>query len=172
MTLTIPANDHGQLRVFALDGAPPQALRDKTDAGLAAAFGAVLNGDYVDVLDVAALGEMTLTDYIKQGYDLHPDDADRTALAGITDWAILIMSRATGEEAVTLSLAPGIHHVTTIGTPMTLAPQAPLESAAAEGLLTPPTKPAMSDARIGGMIATLALVVLFVLVGLMIWIAG
>jgi len=36
----------------------------------------------------------------------------------------------------------------------------------------PPAKKPKSDARIGGMVATLALLVLFALVGLMIWIAG
>ena len=35
----------------------------------------------------------------------------------------------------------------------------------------PPKKP-MSDARIGGMVATVALIVLFAITGLMIWLAG
>lgn len=171
MTVTIPANDHGQLRVFALDMAAPQELRDKTDAGLAGVFGAVLNSDYVDVLDVAALGDMDLISYIRQGYDLHPDEADTIALSGISGWAILVMSRATAEQEVTLTLSPGIHHVTTIGTPMTLTAQTPLESESAKGVLTQTTKAPMSDGRIGGMVATLALLVLFALVGLMIWVA-
>jgi len=43
MTLTIPANDHGQIRIFALDMVPPDALKDKTPAGIAGAFGVLLN---------------------------------------------------------------------------------------------------------------------------------
>lgn len=172
MTLTIPANDHGQIRIFALDFVPPQALADKTDAGLAGAFGVVLNSDFVDVVDVAALGDMELASYIRQGYDLHADPADVTALAAIKGWAILVMSRATAEQDVTLTLSPGIRHVTTIGSQTVLNPQTPLETDAAKGVLTPATKAPKSDARISGMVATFALVLLFALVGLMIVIAG
>lgn len=172
MTLTIPANDHGQLRLFALDIAPPLALRDKTPEGIAGAFGVLLNPDYVDVVDVAALGDMSLGTYIKQGYDFTPDAADQLAIAALSGWVIIVMSRATDGAETTLDLTPGLRHVTTIGTPLALVPPTPLDSEAAKGVLTPQTKPAKTDARIGGMVATVALLVLFALTGLMIWIAG
>jgi len=123
-------------------------------------------------VDTAALGEMSLEDYIRQGYDFDPDAADKAALADITGWVIFVMSRATDGAETTLDLSPGIRHITTIGTPMTLTAEAPLQSDAATGVLTPPTKKPMSDARMGGMVATAALLVLFLLTGLMIWIAG
>ena len=172
MSLTIPAHDHGQLRVFALDFAPPDALKLKTTEGLAGSFGVILNPAYVDVIDIAALGEMSLKDYVKQGYDFDLDPADTAALSELQGWVVIVMSRATAGAETTLDLTPGLRHVTTIGTQMTLNPQAPLESDAAKGVLTPPTKKPMSDARIGGMIATLALLVLFALVAVMIWVAG
>ena len=172
MSLTIPAHDHGQLRIFALDMVPPPPLKDKTPDGLAGAFGVLLNTDYVDVVDTAALGDMTLIDYIRQGYDFEVDVADKAALSVLSGWIVIVMSRATDGAETTLDLSPGIRHVTTIGTPMTLRPTSSLESESAKGILTPPTKKPMSDARIGGMIATLALLVLFVLTALMIWIAG
>lgn len=172
MTLTIPANDHGQIRIFTLDMDPPTALKDKQPEGIAGAFGVLLNPDYVDVLDVAALGEMSLTDYIEQGYDVQPDAADKTALAGLKGWVVLVMSRATDGAETTLDLTPGLHHVTTIGIPLTLTAPNPLDSDAAKGVLTPTTKKPMSDARMGGMVATAALLILFALTALMIWVAG
>lgn len=172
MTLTIPANDYGQIRIFALDMVPPSALKDKTPQGLAGAFGVLLNADFVDVVDTAALGEMTLVDYIRQGYDFETDAADQLALADVSGWVIFVMSRATEGAEATLDLSPGIRHVTTIGTPLTLNAPATLESDAADGILTPRTKKPMSDARMGGMVATAALLVLFLLVAIMIWVAG
>jgi len=170
--LTIPAHDHGQIRIFALDMVPPEPLKDKTTEGLAGAFGVLLNPDFVDVIDTAALGEMSLSAYVRQGYDFEPDAADDAALGALKGWVIFVMSRATAGAETTLDLSPGIRHVTTIGTPLTLTAPDPLESDAATGVLTPQTKQPMSDARMGGMVATIALLVLFLLVALMIWVAG
>jgi len=125
MTLTIPANDHGQLRIFALDFAPPADLRDKTAEGIAGAFGVLLNPDFVDVVDVAALGDLSLPEYIKQGYDFEPDAADVAALNAATGWVILVMSRASAGAETTLDLTSGLRHVTTIGTSMALMPPTP-----------------------------------------------
>ncbi|SEW38910.1 hypothetical protein SAMN04488515_2528 [Cognatiyoonia koreensis] len=172
MTVTIPANDFGQLRIFALDFAPPEALKEKTAEGIAGAFGVLLNPDYIDVIDTAALSDLTLADYIRQGYDFQPDAADLVALDSLSGWIIIVMSRATDGAGTTLDLAPGLRHVTTIGTPLAMSAPVSMDTDSAKGVLTPTTKVPMSDARIGGMVATLALLVLFVLVALMIFIAG
>lgn len=173
MTLTIPANDHGQLRIFSLDFPPPDALRDKTIEGLAGAFGATLNPDFVDVIDLAALDDMSLIAYLKAGYDLTPDAVDHAALSGLSGWVVLVMSTAFGEDAITLNLTSGLTHITTLGDAASLTALDPLTSDAAKGVATPPTpKPAKSDARIGGMVATVALLMMFALVGIMIWIGG
>jgi hypothetical protein len=50
---------------------------------------------------------------------------------------------------------------------------APLPSDAAKGTVgETPAKPPKSDARIGGMIAVYALIAMFALVGLIIWVGG
>ena len=68
---------------------------------------------------------------------------------------------------------PEMSHVTTIGEGAALTVDAPLRSEAAEGVLDEPPQPKrMSDARQSGMVATVALLIMFALVALMVWIGG
>lgn len=162
--LTIPANDHGQIRVFATEEKPES---------LAALFGAKLDETCVDIVRISDLGEMRLTDYIFQGYDMTADDVDLATINAITGWAILVLSRATGERQTALTLAPGLRHVTTYSATTQLIAPGQMPEGATKGVIAdPPARPAKSNARIGGMVATAALLVMFALVGLMIWVAG
>lgn len=165
MTLTIPANDYGQIRVFACDTpVTPEMLPDL--------FGARLDTTYVDIVQIADLGALTLTDYIAQGYDLTPDAADKAAVNAVTGTAILVLSRATEGREVTLTLAPGLRHVTTYSPDIRLSPPVSLPHDSAAGIIgDAPAKAPKSDARVGGMVATIALIVMFALVGLMVWLA-
>lgn len=174
MTLTVPASDHGKMRVFAVTGDLPEGLATGTPAGFAAAFGAAgLDPTYVDVVNLDDLGEMTLPGYIQQGYDFTLDAVDIAALAPLTGTVVLIMSRAFAGAEVSLTLAPGITHVTTCGDSARMTVAAPLESAGATGSLSPTGgKKPKSDAAMSGRVATIALLAMFALVVLMIWVAG
>lgn len=173
MSITIPADDFGKIRVFALVSEPTASLKKKEPAAIAKLFGTeVLNLDYVDVVDIAATDELGLLGLLEHGYAITPDAADIAALSQLSGWVILVMSRATNGTEVQLNPMNIVTHVTTLGDNAQLTTHAPLESEAAVGTLEPPTKPAKSDARIGGMVATVALVLMFALVALMIWIAG
>ncbi len=170
MTLDIPANDFGQIRVLATQ----TPLAPDAPDQLAQLLGTdALDPTYIDVVNIADLGPLMLSDYIAQGYDMATDAMDRDAVNAITGYAILILSRAARSEKVTLSLAPGVRHVTTYAPTMELIAPTHLPDASAKGVIgSPPTKAPKSDARIGGMVATVALLLMFALVGLMIWVAG
>lgn len=172
--IDIPANDFGQIRVFEAKGDLPRAAIDKTPAGLAALFGTdTLDPDYVDIVRIQDLSSMRLTDYIQQGYDMDTAVHDVTAVNGIEGYAILIMSSATRGQAVTLTPAPGLRHVTTYVPEAQLKVIEPLSSEAARGIIgDPPAPETKSDARIGGMVATIVLILLFLLVAVMVWIAA
>ena len=172
--LTIPALDHGQIRVFQMAPPAPQDLLDKTPAALARVLGAgTLNTDFIDIFETASLGEMSLQDYLRSGYDLAADVVDDAALGRLNGVVILMMSRATGPKATTLTLADGVSHVTTLGEKASISVNEPLKSEASQGVIAdPPGKKPVSDAAMSGRIAMIALVVLFALVGVMIWVAG
>lgn len=173
MTLEIPANDFGQIRVFEARQGLSQNAINKTPEGLLQLLGTdALDPTYIDIIKIADLSSMSLTDYIAQGYDMEAEEYDIPAVNGIEGYAVLVMSSAAGGAAVTLTPAPELRHVTTYVPAAQVQVIAPLTSEAASGTLDGATvKPAKSDARIGGMVATVALIVMFLLVGLMIWIA-
>ncbi len=173
MSLHIPANDFGQIRVFEVRGALPENAIKKTPEGLKTLFGTdALDPTYIDIIKINDLSSMSLTDYIARGYDMEAADHDIAAVNGIEGYAILIMSSAAGGAEATLELAPELRHITTYVPKAQLQVIEPLTSDSAKGVINgPPGKPPKSNARIGGMIATIALIVLFLLVGLMIWVA-
>ncbi|MBS1301013.1 hypothetical protein [Loktanella sp. SALINAS62] len=172
MTLTIPADDYGQIRIFSVPPPASEALLNSDPDAVAQALGTdALNLDFVDVVDTENLAGLSLLDYLHQGYDVPADLADDAALRDLRGPVILVMSRATSGAAVTLHPAAGVRHVTTIGQPARLqAPLSPLPGAGAAGIVTGKAPP--SNAAMSGRVATIALLVLFVLVALMIWVAS
>ena len=172
MSITIPANDHGQIRIFATDQPLPMEVLEKDADALAVLLGAEVDPDYVDVVRVADLNGMALTHYIAEGYDLPADPFGKDAIDRITGSAILVMSRAHEGREVTLTPAQGLHHVATLSREMEAVRHEPLPSEGARGVTGETPAPApKSDARMGGMVAMAALAVLFLLVVIMIWIA-
>lgn len=173
MTLTIPDTDHGKIRVFAVSD-PVKGLEEREIEALVATFGnAPLNPDFVDVIDIEDLGDMDLAEYIATGYGNDLDAADQNAFARLAGVVVLIMSRAHEGVELTLSLADGVQHITTLGQGARMTIAAGIETEAAKGVVAAGGKPKkMSDARVGGMVATAALLFLFLLVGLMVWVGG
>lgn len=173
MKVDIPANDFGQIRVFATDITLSVEVMEKDPKALSALLGAELDPTYIDIVQINDLADMTLSAYIAEGYELTADPVDKAAVDAITGFAVLILSRATGGQAITLTLAPGITHVTTYSPTARMTPPDHLPNASAKGTLDrAPIKPPKSNARIGGMVATYVLIFMFVLVGLMIWVGG
>lgn len=174
MTLHIPANDHGAIYVFELTGPPPADLAEKTDAALMAILGPiVVNTDYVDTITPGMLTDMTLPQLIKHGYDMSIDDDVADELRGLIGTTVLVMSAAFGGQEVDLELPDSVSLVATLREVPAIKVNGPLTSASAAGTLAPkPTKPPKSNARMSGMVATYALLAMFALVGLMIWVGG
>ncbi len=172
--LNIPANDHGALYVLELNRPAPEGLDDKTDAAMQAIFGPVLvNTDYVDPISPGMLTDMTLPDLIRNGYDMPVSGADAEELRGLMGTAILAMSAAFGGQAQTIDLPADVRLVATLREAHDLKAPRPIHTTTARGHLTGgKAKKKPSDAAMSGRIATIALLVLFALVGAMVWIAG
>ncbi len=174
MTLEIAANEFGQIRIFEVDPELPADVITSDHTDLQRLFGTSnLDETYVDVIRIADLTTMQLSDYILQGYDVELESHDASMVNGIEGYAILIMSSAARGLPVRLQPASEVRHITSHVPEPTLTVSEPLTSEAARGVIGDvPAKPPKSDARIGGMVATVVLILLFALVGLMIWIAA
>jgi hypothetical protein len=174
MTVQIPANDHGAIYVFEVIGKPPADLGDKTDTAMMAVFGpVVLNTDYVDVITPGVLADMTLPQFIKHGYDMPVAGGVAEELRSLIGTAVLVMSAAFGGQEAALDLPENTRLVTVLREKSAINVIEPLTATSAEGTLdTKPAKPPKSNARMSGMVATYALLAMFALVGLMIWVGG
>lgn len=150
---------------------------DKTDnlAPLAAAVGvAALVTEDVQIIHPRDLSDLGLRNFLEIGYGI--SDAQTQSLAGYTPVHCLAILRAGafGPDGITLTPTDDAMLIG-VFTEADAAPPnlAPLPSEGAKGIIAPPPgKPAKSDARIGGMVATVALLVMFALVALMVWIGG
>lgn len=176
MTLEIPAHERGVIRVFALSMTQAKALRDDPNA-LNAALGAEVDPKFVEVFPVSDLEDIGLLGYLSSGNGVPGEQLapDRRKLEHLSGWVLIVFSQAFGDRAVTLTPPPTF---TLIGTYNEAQPDwraaETLTSEAAKPFTAPPetVKKKPSDAAMSGRIATLALIVMFALTGLVIWIAG
>lgn len=169
--INIPANDHGAIYVLELNRPSPDGLGDKTDAAMMAVFGnVVLNTDYVDAITPGMLADMSLPDFILNGYDMPVSTIQAEELRGLMGAVVLVMSAAFGGTAFDINLPSDVRLVMVLReTPRMSAPR-PITSDSAVGSV-PQARKKPSDAAMSGRIATYALLVLFALVAVMIWIA-
>jgi len=86
---------------------------------------------------------------------------------------VLLMSRAFGDEAVELNPTSAVEYVTTVAEPSSFTAPEVLRSEGAAGDVGPGKgRKVPSDAALSGRVAMVALVVLFAVVGLMLWVAA
>jgi hypothetical protein len=179
MTDTITADDHGKVRIFQLDPQLEMEIGQSDDYDwLERALGAkIVNKEDVQIVAEMALKDLGLAQFLVMGHgiaeaDIKPQMATLNALKGSV---AIVRSGAFGGVAFTLrpdSEAKLIATFTEEG--VAPAPLVPLTSEGSAGILAPdpPAKRPKSDARVGGMVATVALLLMGLLVWLMIWIAS
>lgn len=172
--IKIPANDHGAIYVLELNRPAPEGLAEKTDAAMMAVLGPVLvNTDYVDAILLGMLDDITLPDLIRNGYDMPVSAQDAETMRGLFGTVVLVMSAAFGGEAATIDLPADVRLVTTLREPAQMNAPQPIVTESAKGVITQQSgKKRPSEAAMSGRIATIALIGMFLLVAIMIWIAG
>jgi hypothetical protein len=188
-TLTIAADEHRTARLFAVNLPEAQVaamLRDTPQP-------ATLTGELPEIpaaatllgwpdldtrhAELFAIRDLTgfgLMGYLTEGLGL--DEAqiapDRARLAALEGYVLILMSRAFSGQTVTLDVPPTL---TLIGTYReTSAPVVfePLPTGGAQEAPSGKTRKPVSDAAMSGRVATAALVVMFALTALVVWMAG
>ncbi|RVV98351.1 hypothetical protein EKE94_05345 [Mesobaculum littorinae] len=162
--ITIPADDHDTVRVFALD-MPADGIarfrdrREDTDDPAAAwplrhALGADhLDPDAVEAFPISDLEGLGLSGYLTEGHGIAAQDvlAARDRLDAVTGAVVLLPSRAFGGVAQTLHPRAPLDYVGAFheagARPAGPAPQSAAASAAAAQQAAPPPEPNRSRAR-------------------------
>ena len=178
---TVSETETGVVRVFALvrpsDLARGTALTsDQLEAWIGAG---PLDESQVQQLWTDDLSEMSLQDFLTAGYAVNADDLtqSRNALEGVMDLhptvLVIVRSPAFLTRPTRIGDEGPLHLVATLREPDASVTFQDLPNPDPEAVLQdPPQRKQPSDAAMSGRVATIALLVMAVLVILMIWIAG
>ncbi|WP_371225693.1 hypothetical protein [Roseovarius sp. 2305UL8-3] len=165
----INATERGIVRVFTVD--LPEEEIEQFDP--ASALGVTsLDPQYAELFPVSDLKGVGLSGYMTEGLGIAEDELDKARLDALKGHVLIVLSAAFAGEAVTLTPKAPLRWIGTYTEERAPVQFEPLPDAAAQGQITPQGKKAPSDAAMSGRVATLALLVIFVLTGIMIWIAA
>lgn len=161
--VTLPLGHHGHVWLFAVS--PHLETLDEDEVGHGLGVG-TLDISHVDLIDTETMRAYGLSNYLTEAIGVareqvtpHAADLDR-----LTGQLLLITSAALPQVASAIVPLDRFQLLYQFGPEFEAQPLTPLRAEAAHGILTPTTKAPMSDARIGGMVALLALLVALFLV--------
>lgn len=181
-TFQVSATERGVIRLFTINLSTDQIAGfyeprpNDAPTPLNAALGvAYLDNNFAEIFPVSDLTGLGLAGYMIEGLGVAQADITpmRSRLNSISGHVLILHSAAFGGSPTTLRPTSPLKWIGTFveeGAPVKFEP---LPSDSASGTTDGQTvKAPKSDARVGGMIAMYALIFMFVLVGLMIWVAG
>ncbi len=178
--LHISSHEHGIVRLFAID------LPDHAVAGFAEpdevtgawsllkALGAEkVDSEYLEIFPVSNLTGLGLSSYMTEGLgiaeaEIAPDKPQLDALKG---HVLIVRSRAFSGHEQTVSPQEPLRWIGTWAEEAAPVEFEQLPSGDAEGTVNTQTRRRPSDAAMSGRVATITLLVLFALVGVMVWVA-
>lgn len=175
--IKVPANEALHIRVFALSMSDARA---KTlPATLSNALGVEnIDPNGVEIFAVSTLGDLSLSSFLIEGNDVIAEtvEPDRAKLDALEGHIMLVYSSAFTARAQELTPQPELTLIGTYpqhGTDTTSKVDLDTPSALPQEVTPePPAKKRPSDAAMSGRIATLALLVAFGVVAMMLWIGG
>ena len=173
----VTAHEHGRIRIYlASYGLSMEIGHVGTFERLESALGTTgLNSKDVQQIQTRILDEMPLSQFLIDAYDVSEDEiAPHRATLDAADGLILVIrSGAFRDRPVTLNTSSDATLLATLSEPNASKPfTSPLSAKGAEGILSKPAKKKPSDAAMLGRVATIALLVMALLVWVMIKIAG
>ena len=178
-TFEIRAGERGVLRLFQID-LPREGIEGFTESDplsgrwpLKEALGVEdINETFIDVVAIRDLDDMGLTGYMVEGLGVSKDEIapHRNQLDALEGHVVVVLSGAFKGLAVTLLPRAPLRW---IGTFFEDRPAIKFEKLPSESSIPAPSaKKAKSNAAMSGRVATLALLVIFGITGLMILIAA
>lgn len=175
--IEIKASEQGVVRLFDVDLGPDEAKAFNRRNGswpLRDALGAeTLEPNHVDLFQVGDLAEVGLAGYLAEGLGIAPEEVDkhRAAIDALDGTVMIVTSRAFGGTAQTLEPRAPLRLVGTFREDRAPVQFDPLPSDTAKGEVNTAGRNRPSDASMSGRVAVVALLVLFLLVAVVIWLA-
>lgn len=168
-TFHVSAREFGLVRIFAVD-LPRDALEG---FDVARTLGVdALDPAHLELFDLSDIAEIGLSGYMTEGLGIAPAELDSARLDALTGPVLILRSAAFRGQAVTLRPRAPLRWIGTYAEERAAVQFEPLPAGAPESDAPPPTRPRPSDAAMSGRVAMIALLVIFALTALMVWIAG
>lgn len=168
----VAPQEAGKVRVYALSlsDAEARAMRDDETAQSAALGVERIDAAYTEVFRVADLDQLGLAGYLRDGNGVNPEqiETDRSKLAALDGWVMIVYSRAFAGQSLQLAPIPALTH---IGTYTEGGPDTPVQAMEAEAAqpYTGIPRVAPSEPAKGGGGKTMVIVAVAVLILLIIW---
>lgn len=174
--MQIKANEHGLIRLFAVDIPPedPPAFNAQSAIGwpLQNALGAAqLNADFVECFDVSDLEELGLAGYMAQGLGIAEQDIAeaRVQIDAIKGPVVIVLSKAFDGIAQDLSPKAPLKWIGTFQEDSPEVQFKPIASAAAKGSLSDTAPPKKTNPHLTLLAAIVALPFLVGVIALIAW---
>jgi hypothetical protein len=135
---------------------------------------AALDPSMVELFVVKDLAEIGLAGYLADGHGIEDDEIapHKARLAALDGYALILHQSAFDDPTANLNIGADLTPIAQFSKPkVDWSDAEPLHSEAAQGSVAP-AKKTPSDAAMSGRIAMIALLVLFALTALMVWVAG
>lgn len=175
--IEIREGETGVVRVFDVDLDAQEAKVFNRRNGtwpLQEALGAeVLDPHYVDLMQVEDLEGVGLSQYLEQGMGVSSHDLEdaHVLIEGLSGTVLVIGSGAFGRQAQTLQVRAPLRLVATFNEDKPPVQFDPLPAGGTQSAPAPEKKKP-SDAAMSGRVAMVALLVIFALTALVIWVAS
>lgn len=179
--IEVSSNEIAKIRVFSLSMTDTEAKKlQKDSSAIQAMIGAQVDPEFVDVFPLSNLEGVGLAGFLSEGNavpaeQLAPDRAKLDKLDTLGGWVLILYSSAFRNAATSFAPAPALTLIGTYDEAKTdWSASETVKSEAAKPFTAPAetVKKRPSDAAMSGRVATIALIVMFALTGLVIWIAG
>lgn len=181
--LSIPAGSLRTVWVFSLD-LPEDAAADFADPPAGVPVGETpaaralgldrVDHDQIDVVRTSDIAGFGLSRYLIEAHGMDADSVapDRERLDAAQGTVLLVFAQALPSSASRIDPRPPLRLLGRYTESLDFKLRPAPKSAAAAGPVAPNGRTGASEAAISGRVASLALLVLFLLVGIMVWVAA
>jgi hypothetical protein len=142
-TLTIPPDERGAVRIFAVDLPPEEARAFAADpTAVPRALGAPdLDPGHIDVFPVSRVAALGLSVFLAEGHGIPPEAlaGDAAKLDALDGYVAVVAAGAFGPAARTLTVAPPLRLVGTYRESIPPVSFSPLPTESATGVLGGPS---------------------------------
>ena len=173
-TFQVTQGERGLVRLFAVD-LPRNEVDDLREADLARALGIeTVDVDQIDLFSTDDLKGLGLVAYMIEGLGIAETElaGDRARLEALTGVILVVRSAAFKGQYTVLTAQAPLRWIGTYAEESSPVQFEPLPAGGAKGEVTPKAKKPPSDAAMSGRVAMLALLVIFALTALIVWVAA